>query len=577
MERFFDIADSIQRNTTELKRIWKEDTKDSFIKTSILEFIDELGDAVRKKTMPLSSIEDVFSAFNLFKKTLFKIIEKKGPHPEVATDFIGEAVQLAGNKSESDKRFRQIFEKAGVGISQVDSESMKFVDVNAKLCSLLGYTEEELLTMTVKDITYPEDWPQEQKLIEDLKEKKISSFRREKRYITKKDKVIHVDITVTNYVDSKTSPKMIAVTLDIGKRKKIERELEFSERRLHLITDIQPSLIGQLNKDFHYTFVNQSYEDWFGIPSSEIVGRHIKEIIGEKAFIEIEPFLVSTLLGEKSEYETKIDYDIGSRYVHFTYIPGFDAHHRVRCIYISVVDLTKQKVIIDELFEETILRDRFTSALSHDLRTPLATARLSAELLKVKFADPIIQKFSVKVIENLDRANKMIEDLLDASKIRAGKGLGTEVEEIDLVSVAKKCLEEMIMIHGDRFKLIAPEKLTAFLSPYGIRRIVENLCSNAVKYGEVDKPIYVIIKPEGDHVLLSVKNHGSSLYTIDKKKLFEPYQRGQGHKVESKKGWGIGLTIVKGITEAHFGKVSVENTQDETTFNIDLPLDARYR
>jgi signal transduction histidine kinase len=200
---------------------------------------------------------------------------------------------------------------------------------------------------------------------------------------------------------------------------------------------------------------------------------------------------------------------------------------------------------------------------------------MSAELIRRRPDQPPSPALTSRIIDNLESANTMIEDLLDASKIRAGQKITSQIQHIDLVQIVSSTLENLSTIHGDRFKLQSPDKVEVWLSPNGMRRIIENLCSNAIKYGSPIDPVIVVIEPGQNQISLLVHNKGHQLNPIDRNKLFEPFERGSSVEIAGKKGWGIGLTIVKGITEAHEGEVSVDATDDGTTFKIKLPMDAR--
>lgn len=237
-------------------------------------------------------------------------------------------------------------------------------------------------------------------------------------------------------------------------------------------------------------------------------------------------------------------------------------------------DITEQKKLTDSLHEEQLLRDKFISTLTHDLRTPLTAAKISAQLIKRRTDDEKIENFAFRVVENLDRADNMIQDLLDAGKIQAGKMIIPEIEHVDLVDVIANTLEDLTTIHGDRFILKAPSELFVKLSPNGIRRAIENLCINAIKYGSTTDPVIVSVAEENENVSLSVQNKGNPLINVDNTKLFEYFQQGAASSIAGKPGWGIGLTIVKGVAEGHGGKVLIESNEEGTTFQLIVPKDA---
>lgn len=233
------------------------------------------------------------------------------------------------------------------------------------------------------------------------------------------------------------------------------------------------------------------------------------------------------------------------------------------------------KTQMDRLVEETNLRDKFVFTLSHDLKTPLAAAKMSADLIKRKVLEGPAPDLVTRIIDNLECANNMIENLLDACKIKAGEEIIPDIRKINLVEIAKDTLDNLTTIHGDRFRLKSPPALEAHLCPTGMRRILENLCSNAIKYGSPTDPVYVSIESENHQVSIRVHNKAHPQFALDKNSLFDLFKRGSASQIAGKKGWGIGLTIVKGIAEAHHGEVCVDTGKDGTSFKIKLPIDAR--
>ncbi len=241
-------------------------------------------------------------------------------------------------------------------------------------------------------------------------------------------------------------------------------------------------------------------------------------------------------------------------------------------IFTSVDDLTEEMTIIEALRLEQVMRDKFISTLSHDLRTPLTASKMSAQIVARKTKENTIHVLTTRIVDNIDRADKLIQDLLDASRIRAGKMAIPEAEEFDLVELINVTLDDLTTIHGDRFRFQSPEKLQVNLYNDGLRRIVENLCSNAIKYGSAIDDVNISLKKIEDKIQIAVSNKPNPRFQIDKEKLFEPFE--QADPASGKTGWGIGLTIVKGIVEAQGGTVKVE-TDGQTIFTVILPTDAR--
>lgn len=227
-----------------------------------------------------------------------------------------------------------------------------------------------------------------------------------------------------------------------------------------------------------------------------------------------------------------------------------------------------------EIFQsERELREKFVSTLTHDLQTPLTTAKLATQLI-VKNPDPEnLKKNTDRITHNLNRIENMIRDLLDTNKIRAGKKIPLEVEEMDLCKCLRTISTDLTTIHGDRFLVNIPESVVGFWCQDAIRRITENLCSNAIKYGSETSAVTLTVEEDPKMVHLKIHNLGDTIPHDELELLFKPFERSKFTK--GKKGWGLGLTLVKGLTEAQGGRISVTSDETGTTFTVSLPRDVR--
>lgn len=228
------------------------------------------------------------------------------------------------------------------------------------------------------------------------------------------------------------------------------------------------------------------------------------------------------------------------------------------------------------LEDEKNLREKFVTSLSHDLRTPLTAAKLNAQLLsKNLVTDSKDHKIALKVISNIIRTDCMIKDLLDANLIKAGGKIKLDVTLCQLSQLMREVVSDQESIYGDVFTLIN-EDIEGYWDSQAIRRIIENLSSNAVKYGNKESKVIITssILSNGE-IEIKVHNRGNPISEVDKAFLFDPFKRATTAKFV--RGWGLGLNLVKSFTEAHEGSVSV--TSDEasgTTFVIKIPQDCRY-
>ena len=339
------------------------------------------------------------------------------------------------------------------------------------------------------------------------------------------------------------------------------------------------------------------YSLLFGGPR-DFVGKPVREAIPEsvaQGFVALLDRVYAT--GEPHVgNEVAIDLvqaDRSSRrfYLNFVYQPLRDEREQVHGIVAVLHDVTDRvrdrqrlqdneqrlETTVADLEQERDLRERFVAMLTHDLRTPLHAAKMCAAVIRKKAADTdVVHNFAGRIADNLTRAGEMIRNLLDANRLKAGERLAIEVEACNLNEIAADTLADLSTLHGDRFVLQAQATIEGHWSKSEIRRILENLCLNAIKYGAAYRPVRVTLLREDERVAIEVHNEGAPISAADQQKLFQPFQRLGAVRIGEAVGWGLGLTLVKGIAEAHGGGVSVESSFEQgTIFRVTLPRDSR--
>jgi signal transduction histidine kinase len=250
-------------------------------------------------------------------------------------------------------------------------------------------------------------------------------------------------------------------------------------------------------------------------------------------------------------------------------------------------------------------RARFVALLAHDLLGPLSAAGLIVERLALGRSDTVGGPLAARARSTLDRASRMVRDLLDASRLQAGKPLAVHPRDCDLSALAEQVTSELAALHGPRFVLDLAPGLIGVWDPDELARAVFNLAANAVKYGTSGAPITIRSRRASEGVELSVHNWGPAIAPEDRAWLFDPFTRSrrfeasadgsiqdgngaasgkrpsrtaQAASADAPSGWGLGLTLVRGCAEAHGGSVRVDSAPDRgTTFTLALPLDARLK
>jgi PAS domain S-box-containing protein len=235
-------------------------------------------------------------------------------------------------------------------------------------------------------------------------------------------------------------------------------------------------------------------------------------------------------------------------------------------------DLTRTH--LDTLQADAEYRTRFVETLAHDLRSPLSAARNAAHLIARSPGDhDKVRAWGGRIADAVARAERMISDLLDASRLEAGEHLSLTFAPCDLREIAEELCDELSTRHPHRLVLHVEGDTTGLWSRDGLRRVLDNLISNALKYGDPAQPITIRLTRAGERVLLAVHNHGTIIPVEEQQQLFRPFHRTSSAEASGQQGWGLGLSLVKGLVDAHGGVVKVESyPMQGTTFTVDLPV-----
>ncbi len=192
--------------------------------------------------------------------------------------LIGSSTDITDRKaieaalSESDQRFRSIFNQAAIGIAQV-SLNGQYLQVNQKLCEILGYSKGQLLGQSFLKFVYNEDVEKGKNQIKAMVTGEISTYSFEQRYLNQNRQVVWANITASVVRDLAGKPKyFIQVVQDISDRRKAEFALEYSESRYRAIVEHQTELVCRFFLDGTLIFVNDAYANYFNQSYNELIG-----------------------------------------------------------------------------------------------------------------------------------------------------------------------------------------------------------------------------------------------------------------------------------------------------------------
>jgi two-component system, OmpR family, phosphate regulon sensor histidine kinase PhoR len=267
---------------------------------------------------------------------------------------------------------------------------------------------------------------------------------------------------------------------------------------------------------------------------------------------------------------TPIDYRRADRQLNLRVLPIDQGGRRMAVLVVQ--DVT-------ELRQLERVRQDFVANVSHELRTPLAAIRAVVETLNEGALDDetVAHDFLGRVIDEVDRLNELIEELLDLGRLESGR-MPLHKVEIDIPTLITRPLERVrhqAVEAGVTFELEFPSDLPAiYVDQSRLVQVLVNLLSNAIKYSRPGGRVTISARPIDGAVEIAVRDEGVGILPDDLPRIFERFFKSD--RARNSGGSGLGLAIAKHIANAHGGQLTVESEYGKgSTFTISIPTDDR--
>jgi two-component system sensor histidine kinase KdpD len=238
--------------------------------------------------------------------------------------------------------------------------------------------------------------------------------------------------------------------------------------------------------------------------------------------------------------------------------------------------LRHESLQVEVLQRTDALRAALISSVSHDLRTPLTSIKAAASSLlqeDVRWNDEERRSFVQAIEREADRLNRLVENLLDMSRIESGT-LRPEKEWYPIAELLHDILGRMQpLLQGREVLVHLPDDLPPVELDYlMIDQVLTNLLENALRYTPPGSPIEISASTTATELFVSVADRGPGIPLSDRERIFDKFYRVLGSTRETG-GTGLGLAVCRGLVEAHQGRIWVENRAGGgAIFRFTLPL-----
>jgi PAS domain S-box-containing protein len=490
----------------------------------------------------------------------------------IASRDITERKTVEAELAASQARFSKAFQASPIGIVITDVAGGRFVEVNDAYLRLFGYERDELIGRTAYELRLsPRTRAERVAFVEALRaggaardlEGEGWTKAGERRLLSVSAELVELD----------GEPCVLSLVSDVTERHAADVALRESEARFRAVVQNAMDVVQIVGPDGTFRYESPAFERVTGYRPYELgVSREalfhpddLDQVLTqwESAGRESGPhrFVPFRILHRDGAYRW-IDLTL-TNLLDDPAIAGFVANWR---------DITQER-------EADRMKTEFVSLVSHELRTPLTSIKGYVELLLGDEAGPLTAEqveFLQIVGTNAERLVSLINDLLDISRIEAGKiGLHrVTLDPLAAVQEAMVLLRPQLEAKDQRVALdVSAEPAPVWADADRLTQILTNLLSNAGKYSAAGGEIRIALEATDDAVRFVVSDAGIGLSPAEQAHLFQKFYRADNQTTRAIGGTGLGLAIVRSLVELHGGRVTVQSEPGVgSSFAFTIPL-----
>ncbi len=522
-----------------------------------------------------------------------------------------EAVTLKTKHDEFDKIFKEVTASIRPVLYAIKPDASEYIYISESVRTLFGYSPEDIyknkfLINRSIDKDYMNDF---NAFLEKLRagEEAVVEYKMKDRF-GKENWIRH---TGTPVFKNGAVTHFVGMMDEVSEEKITKIKLDRTEERFRLLIDTADDLIFILNGFGYFSMVNKNGANTLGYMPDEMIGRHFLEFIDKEDETVIAEAFNKILQSDNvttfetvflDRFDKGVTFEIHAKpLITDGEVSGMISigrnisdrkldEHKIRDLNIKLVEANRIISIererarhkIGVLEELNKLKGEFISNISHELRTPLASVVGFAETIVSDSDLPkeTVKEFSEIILSEGKRLAKLINDVLDFSKLEAGEE-EIKLEQLNIIDVINNAADSFVEQLDEKNLILSKEYPADEINLIGdknrLQQVFINLISNAIKFTNPEGRISLIVNDYKNEIEISVSDTGIGIPEKDLPKLFQKFSKIQQPGAPLT-GSGFGLVTVKQIVDLHKGYIRVTSREKNgTSFIIRLPKQQHSR